>query len=173
MKKLLIAVVSVAMIGAFSNAHAAPKATIHLGGGFNSNMAPASTQTSGGIFGSVDFNVPERPFAIGVFGEGYFKKAAGKPVLLGLDLYYKKIVGERNVSVYGGPNIGLAYIQPGGGGKHESVFHLGVGAGVDVPVKNKLGVFATAKYAWAAKKNGVKTMNGISVLAGISFNVGE
>ncbi len=170
MKKFFITAVVMLTLGAFSSVYGA-NGTIHIGGGINSNSAPRDTETSAGVHASADFMLGERPIAIGVFGEGYFKEEAGKPYLFGLNLYYKRGVGEGNATISLGPNVGLASIELAG--SRESVLHVGGGVVLNFPIGERIGIFGTGKYAWAAKKDSVKTMSGISVHVGIAFNVGE
>ena len=175
MRKFLVAAVAILTVGAFSSAYGA--ATLSIGGGINRNTAPADAQTSFGGHGSVDFMLGESPVAIGVFGEYYPQEDAGKPFLFGLNLYYKKgVLGGGYTEglepkIYLGPNIGLASIKMVD--SRETVLHLGGGIGAEFPLVREVSIFGIAKYAWAAEKNGVKTMNGLTAHIGIAFNLGE
>ena len=175
MKTIFLAAAAMLALTISSSAYGAG-ATIHIGGGLNRNTAPANTQISPGIHGSVDFKLGESPIALGVFGEANFKEAAGKPILFGLNLYLKKgILGGGYTEglepkIYIGPNIGLASIDLS---SRQTVFHMGGTIGVDFPLTREVGLFGMVKYAWAAEKNGVKTMSGFTAHAGIAFNIGE
>ena len=176
MRKFFAIAVAVVMLAAFSSVYGA-EVTLRVGGGLNSNMAPDTppvddTMNSAGVHLSGAYQLDERPIAIGIFGEYYFKAVRDnyyKPWIIGADLWYRKLVAEEKAYVYVGPNVGVLSIDQGQ--ERASVFHLGLGAGVDYKASEKVCVFAMGKYAWAAEKNSPKTMNGISIHVGIGFNI--
>ena len=174
MKKLMAVAIAVAVFGWLSEAQASG-ATFRLGGGLNTNSARNQDGMVFGIQGAIDFPMGETPWTIGVFGEGNFSEKAGKPMLAGVNLFYKASVGGSHSEgldpkIYFGPSVGIVSMDVG---QRESALHLGGTLGLEFPLSESVGLYGSAKYAWAKRKNGVELMNGFSTHVGLMFNLGN
>ncbi len=172
-KKITAVAVVVALLGWVSGASA--DATFKLGGGVNNNSARVAGGMAVGVHGALDFSLGESPWTVGVFGEGSFDEAAGKPLLAGVNVFYKASVGGSHSdgldpSIYVGPSIGIASINVG---ERKSALHLGGTLGAEFPLSKSFGLFANGKYAWTTDKEGVELMKGFSAHVGVMFNLGN
>ena len=174
MKKIMAVAIAVAVFGWLSDAQAAG-ATFRLGGGLNTNSARVSDGMVFGVHGANDFPMGETPWTIGIFGEGNFSEKAGKPMLAGVNLFYKASMGGSksrglDPKIYFGPSLGIATMDLG---QRETALHLGATLGVEFPLSESVGLFGNAKYAWANSKDGVVMINGFSTHVGLMFNLGN
>ncbi len=173
MKKMTAVAVVVALLGWFSNAQA--ETTFRLGGGLNNNSARVSDGMTLGLSGALDFSLGDGPWTLGVFGEGNFDEAAGKPFLAGLNVFYKMSVGNTHSDgldpkIYIGPSVGVASIDVGG---RKTALLLGGTLGAEFPLSKRFGLFGNGKYAWTNDKDGVELMKGFSAHAGVMFHLGN
>jgi len=173
MKKMTAVAVVVALLGYFSRADA--ETTFRLGGGLNNNSARVSDGTALGVSGALDFSLGDGPWMLGVFGEGNFDEAAGKPLLAGLNVFYKMSVGSTHSDgldpkIYIGPSIGVASIDVG---ERKSTWLLGGTLGAEFPLSKRFGLFGNGKYSWTNDKDGIELMKGFSAHAGVMFHLGN
>ena len=173
MKKMTVVAVMVTLLGWVSGAQA--ETTFRLGGGVNNNSARTADGMVFGVQGALDFSLGESPWTLGIFGEGNFDQAAGKPLLAGVNLFYKMSAGGTHSNgldpkIYVGPSIGLASINVS---ERKSALHLGGTLGLEFPLSKSFGLFGNGKYSWTQDKDGVELMKGFSAHVGVMFNLGN
>lgn len=173
MKKFAAIMMAVMLVGWSSGAQA--ETTFRLGGGINKNSARSTGDMVFGVHGALDFSLGESPWTIGVFGEGNFDAPSGKPLLAGVNVFYKMSLGSSHSKgldpkIYVGPSVGLVSVDVG---ERKTALHLGGTVGAEFPLSKNMGLFGNAKYSWANDSGGIELMKGVSAHVGVMFNLGN
>ena len=158
MKKILIAVVALLMLGSFATVQAGG-VNVKVGG--NAIFDP--TNYGGGV--AIDFSLGEdKPYGASV-GVDFYKKSGITSIMVPVVAMYKAPAGEK-ADVYFGAGSGIYRVS--NGGSSTKAMATGV-AGLNFKASDAVGIFAEVKY-YRAFVSGAQ--NKIGAAAGISFSLG-